>query len=214
MVQISFGKVLEKTVIRDKLVMLQSSFHTMAFLSLLIKAHFTSKTWIHHTQNKETKQHVRLRTMAWYWISHTLGMGGWSASAVVWLTFWHLFGPVQFNSRWYLGALKSPYALYPVSQKFPQCCLWNSSNVCLIDDGPLLSFQWRPSSTSEFIHIPPLSSSVHVHRQPWEVERYCLCLMFVATRCYVISTWVKEVTTGRISGLAKLKIQQRQHNHL
>ena len=155
MVQISFGKVLEKTVIRDKLVTLQSSFHTMAFLSLLIKAHFTSKARIHHTQNKETKQHVRLRTMAWYWISHTLGMGGWSASAVVWLTFWHLFGPVQFSSRWYLGALKSPYALYPVSQKFPQCCLWNSSNVCLIDDGPLLSFQWRPSSTSEFIHFPP-----------------------------------------------------------
>ena len=129
MVQISFGEVLEKTVIRDNLVTLQSSFHTMAFLSLLIKAHFTSKARIHHTQNKETKQRVRLRTMAWYWISHTLGMGSWPASAVVWLTFWHLFSPVQFNSRWYLGALKSPYALHPDSQKFPQCCLWNSSSV-------------------------------------------------------------------------------------
>ena len=30
--------------------------------------------------------------------------------------------------------------LHPISQKFPQCCLWNGSNLCLIDDGPLLSF--------------------------------------------------------------------------
>ena len=27
---------------------------------------------------------------------------------------------VQFSSRWYLCAWKSPYALHPVSQKFPQ----------------------------------------------------------------------------------------------
>ena len=30
---------------------------------------------------------------------------------------------VQFSSRWYLCARKSPYALHPVSQKFPQLCL-------------------------------------------------------------------------------------------
>ena len=30
---------------------------------------------------------------------------------------------VQFSSRWYLCARKSPYALHPVSQKFPQRCL-------------------------------------------------------------------------------------------
>ena len=36
------------------------------------------------------------------------------------------------------------------SQKFPRCCLWNGSNVCLIDDGPLSSFQGRASSTSSF----------------------------------------------------------------
>ena len=30
---------------------------------------------------------------------------------------------VHFNSRWYLCTLKSPYALHPVSQKFPQRCL-------------------------------------------------------------------------------------------
>ena len=28
---------------------------------------------------------------------------------------------------------KSPYTLHPISQKFPQHCLWNSSNVHLID---------------------------------------------------------------------------------
>ena len=36
------------------------------------------------------------------------------------------------------------------SPKFPQRCLWNSSNVRLIDDGPLSSFQGRSSSASPF----------------------------------------------------------------
>ena len=57
---------------------------------------------------------------------------------------------VQFSSRWYLCAWKSPYVLRLVSQKFPQRCLWNSSNICLVDDGPLSSFQGRSSSTSSF----------------------------------------------------------------
>ena len=39
-----------------------------------------------------------------------------------------------------------------VFQKFPHrdCCLWNSSSVRLIDDGPLSSFQERSSSASSF----------------------------------------------------------------
>ena len=49
-----------------------------------------------------------------------------------------------------LCARKSPYALHPVSQKFPQGCLWNGSSVRLIDDGPLSSFQGRSSSASSF----------------------------------------------------------------
>ena len=57
---------------------------------------------------------------------------------------------VQSSSRWYLSARKSPYALHPVSQKFPHRCLWNGSNVRLIDDGPLSSFQGRSSSVSSF----------------------------------------------------------------
>ena len=30
---------------------------------------------------------------------------------------------LQFSSRQYLRTLESPYALHPVSQEFPQCCL-------------------------------------------------------------------------------------------
>ena len=44
----------------------------------------------------------------------------------------------------------SSYALHPVSQKFPQCCLWNSSSVRLIDNGPLSAFQGGSSSASSF----------------------------------------------------------------
>ena len=59
-----------------------------------------------------------------------------------------LFSSVRFSSRRYLSAGKSPYALHPVSLKFPQRCLWNGSNVRLTDDGPLSSFQRRSSSAS------------------------------------------------------------------
>ena len=40
--------------------------------------------------------------------------------------------------------------LHHVSQKFPQCCLWNSSNIGLADDGLFSSFHRRSSSTSYF----------------------------------------------------------------
>ena len=45
---------------------------------------------------------------------------------------------------------KRPYALRLFSQKFPQYCLWNDSNVRLVDDGLLSSFQGRSSSASSF----------------------------------------------------------------
>ena len=57
---------------------------------------------------------------------------------------------VQFSSRWYLCARKSPSAHHTVTQKFSQCFLRNSSNVRPIDDGPLSSFQGRSSSASSF----------------------------------------------------------------
>ena len=59
----------------------------------------------------------------------------------VWSPWYHYL--VQFSSRWYLCARKSPCALHPISLKFSQRFLWNRSNVRLIDDGPLSSFQGR-----------------------------------------------------------------------
>ena len=38
---------------------------------------------------------------------------------------------VQSSSRWHVCVWKSPYALCPVSQKFPQHCLWTGSSVWL-----------------------------------------------------------------------------------
>ena len=60
-----------------------------------------------------------------------------------------LFSPVQFK-------MVSIHSETPIimrfipSLKFPQRCLWNSSNVHLIDDDPLSSFQGRSPSTSSF----------------------------------------------------------------
>ena len=48
-------------------------------------------------------------------------------------------------------ALRKAYTCSrPVSQKFPQCCLWNSSNICLTDDGPFSSFWGRSLCASSF----------------------------------------------------------------
>ena len=61
---------------------------------------------------------------------------------------WTQFSSVQ-DGIYVLGKA-SIYALHPISQKCPQCCLWNSSNVHLTDDGHLSSFQERASSASSF----------------------------------------------------------------
>ena len=47
--------------------------------------------------------------------------------------------PSSVQFKLYLCARKCPYALHPVSQTFPQRCLWNNSNARLIDDGPVYS---------------------------------------------------------------------------
>ena len=87
------------------------------------------------------------------WLVQTLICSLFLSMSVMWGSFrikLVFFWSVQFNSRWYLCARKSPYALHSVSQKFPQRFLWNGFNVRLIDDGPLSSFQERSSSTSSF----------------------------------------------------------------
>jgi len=57
---------------------------------------------------------------------------------------------VQFSSRWYLCARRSPYPLHFVSRKFLQRCLWNSFNAGLTDYGLFSFFQGRSSSASSF----------------------------------------------------------------
>ena len=57
------------------------------------------------------------------------------------------FSSVQFSLRWYFCTHKSPYTFHAISKKLTQHCLWNSSNVHLIDNGPLSSFQGKLLST-------------------------------------------------------------------
>ena len=77
----------------------------------------------------------------------------WNATTVIsllpkWFHMWTLLWKWQLQL--YLCARKSPQVLHLISQKFPQCCFWNSSGICLIDNDPLLSFQGRLSSSSDW----------------------------------------------------------------
>ena len=73
----------------------------------------------------------------------------------------------QFSSKWYLCSWKRPCVIHPISEKFPQCRLGNSSSVRLIDDGPLFSFQGRLFTASSF------------HASLLQVIRWCDVLGFV-----------------------------------
>ena len=75
------------------------------------------------------------------------------------------------SSRWYLCTWKSPCALHPFSQRFPQCCLWNGSSVCLIYGVPLSSFQRRSLSACLFPHLSPLDVLMSLALCPWVVSK-------------------------------------------
>ena len=111
-----------------------------------------------HTQNVETQAgcHMRRHVSIWEKLFQ--------------------FSSVQFSSRWYICARKSPYELHPVSQKFPQVS--NGSNVRLIEDGPRLAL---PLST-------PLSSS----------NEWCNVLVFVpavsVSSCSTLQISEKQAT--------------------
>ena len=108
---------------------------------------------------------------------------------------------VQFSSRWYLCARKSPHALHPISQTFPQRCLWNGSNVRLTDDGPLSSFQGRSSSASSFnasllevidgmmslASCPQVVSQASQHFRPSEKQATCGGCFARQSVCSVVS---------------------------
>ena len=67
---------------------------------------------------------------------------------------------VQFSSRWYLCAQKSPYALHPVSQMFPQHCFemvpmfQDLACKTLIETPPL------PPNLSS-VCLPYISTNIH-----------------------------------------------------
>jgi len=56
------------------------------------------------------------------------------------------------TGMWYLCAQKSPYALHPDSQKYPQHS--NLSNVCLIDNGALLSCRFKKDRLALPLSMP------------------------------------------------------------
>ena len=92
----------------------------------------------------------------------------------------------MFSSRWYLWAWKNPYALQAVTQRFPQCCLWNGSSVLLIDDGPLLLFQGQLSNASSF-HAPLLQAIDGV-------MSLVLCLLLVSQALQHFRSYKKQAT--------------------
>ena len=80
---------------------------------------------------------------------------------------------VRFSSVHGICALGKAhkYALHRVSQKFPQRCLWNGSNVHLIDDGPLSSFQGRSPNAYSFHASPSRRSMVSLALCPQVVSQ-------------------------------------------
>ena len=51
--------------------------------------------------------------------------------------WWWCYSSVQFSSRWYLCAQKSPYVLYPVSQQFPNIAFKRRGGIFAVCDGVL-----------------------------------------------------------------------------
>ena len=114
--------------------------------------------------------------LAWRW-RHRASL--WADGSAAWLRVpcWATVhranrGPlssVEFCSRWYLYARKSPFALHLVSHKLLRL-FFNfffkqfSSDVGLTDDGPFSSFRERSSSISLFLHLCP---SADLWFGPW-----------------------------------------------
>ena len=77
-------------------------------------------------------------------------------------------GRAQFSSGWYWRIWKSPYALHPVSQKFPHCCVWTNSSVVW-----LMMALSCPSVEAPPLLMPPSS------KRPMEWQN-SLCLQVVS----------------------------------
>ena len=110
--------------------------------------------------------------------------------------------PSSVQFKLYLCARKCPYALHPVSQMFPQCCLWNSYNARLIVGGPVYSpfkedrralslfasnssrrsMVWRP-----WLLCPQVVSQAPQHFKSSETQVTCADCFIPQSACSVIS---------------------------
>ena len=98
--------------------------------------------WFHTGRRGRTKRCCSLDDMCWGCRTWPMRRGMVRWSEICWAVFILIFlgvgGVALCSSRLYLCTWKSSFALHRASQKFPQHCLWNSSSVCLTDDGPLV----------------------------------------------------------------------------
>ena len=91
---------------------------------------------------------------------------------------------LQFSSKWYLGAQKSPYVLHPISQKFLQQCFRNTSNVHLIREHYVQAFAQKHNVLSWSSNIKCLrqnsaitvsaSDLTDIFELPYEWVHYCI----------------------------------------
>ena len=114
---------------------------------------------------------------------------------------WSTLTPTWFHSsRCYLCTWEIPNELHSVLQRFPQCCLWNWSNVGLIDNDPSWSFQGRSSHTSSLYAaliqltaaVMSLASSPYVMSQApqhFRAPKTCTIVMVAATAYHYDVDW-------------------------
>ena len=103
------------------------------------------------------------------------------------------FASFSFSSRWHHSARKGPYALRPVSQKYPQGCPRNSGNVCLDEHRSFSTLEGGMSAAS-FLHSSFLQAinaamlwPVYAQKIPQASEQ--LCSAKLQTRCDICCAW-------------------------
>ena len=141
-----------------------SGHHTSCYVPQLVLC-FYGLMWLEHFQSYASLHAflslVMFSTGTWKrFLQSPPSVSGWQKDLLVWMessqhgrNHCFLFACLlfclivkafmQFSSRWDQCTWKSTYALQPVFQKFPQCCLWNSANVRLVKDVPLSSGSLR-----------------------------------------------------------------------
>ena len=105
-------------------------------------------------------------------------------------SLWRNVSSLQFK----MVALRSeePIFAFPVPQKFCQRCIWNSSSVRLINDGPFSSFQGRSSSDS-FCLSSKSSSASSLYASLFQFETWKIMKTYFqfwrVWKCITFSPW-------------------------